>query len=143
MTESAALLKKLQIKAGAKLLLLNVPADVAATITAGAEVETVKAGSACDGILAFAETPAEVDKFARQALKALPPDGLLWFAYRKGAAAKASGLSRDQGWEALAAANWRPVRSVAIDEEWTGLRFKPVELVKSAKPDAWRTRGQG
>ena len=143
MTESAVLLKKLQIKPGMRLWLINVPRDIAEAITAGAEVEAVKAGSSCDGIIAFAETPAEVDKFAGQALKALPPDGLLWFAYRKGAAAKTSGLSRDDGWTTLAAADWRPVRSVAIDEVWTGLRFKPVTLVKSAKPDAWRTRGQG
>ena len=143
MAESAALLKKLQIKPGTKLRLINVPNQIAEAITAGAEVETVKAGAACDGVIAFAETPAEADKFATQALKLLPPDGLLWFAYRKGEAAKKSGLSRDEGWTALADANWRPVRSVSIDDVWTGLRFKPVELVKSARPDAWRTRGQG
>jgi hypothetical protein len=143
MLESAALIKKLQIKPGAKLWLINVPEAVAEALTAGAEVETVKAGEACDGVIVFAETPADVGNIAKRALKALPPDGLLWFAYRKGDAAKKSGLSRDEGWSALTEADWRPVRSVAIDQTWTGLRFKPVELVKSAKPDAWRTRGQG
>ena len=103
-------------------------------------MKLAKAGEVCGGVLAFAESPEEVEKFAKQALKVLPPDGLLWFAYRKGEAAKKSGLSRDEGWDALAAANWRPVRSIAIDEMWTGLRFKPVELVKSAKPEAWRSR---
>ena len=143
MAESAGLIKKLQIKAGARLWLINVPRDIAEAISPGAAVETVRAGEACDGVVAFAETPADVDRVSRQALKALPPDGLLWFAYRKGDAAKKSGLSRDEGWAPLAAANWRPVRSVAIDEVWTGLRFKPVELVKSAQPDAWRNRGSG
>jgi len=140
MVESADLIQKLQIKAGARLWLINVPRDIAEALTAGAEVETVRAGEPCDGVIAFAQSPAEVDKFATQALAVLPPDGLLWFAYRKGAAAKASGLSRDEGWATLAKADWRPVRSVAIDEVWTGLRFKPVGLVKSARPDAWRTR---
>jgi hypothetical protein len=140
MLESAELIKKLQIKPGAKLWLINVPEDLAEALTAGAEIEAVKAGEACTAVIAYAENPTEVAAFAKQALKALPPDGLLWFAYRKGAAAKASGLSRDDGWDALAQANWRPVRSIAIDDDWTGLRFKPVDLVKSAKPDAWRTR---
>ena len=140
MTASAALPKKLQIKPGLKLWLINVPHDLAEAITAGAEVKLAKAGEVCGGVLAFAESPEEVEKFAKQALKVLPPDGLLWFAYRKGEAARKSGLSRDEGWDALAAANWRPVRSIAIDEMWTGLRFKPVELVKSAKPEAWRSR---
>src|SRR5664279_5307612 len=103
MAESTDLIKKLQIKPGAKLWLVNVPPAIAA----------------------------------------LAPDGLLWFAYRKGDAAKKSGLSRDEGWTALADADWRPVRSIAIDNIWTGLRFKPVESVKSKTPDAWRTRGQG
>jgi hypothetical protein len=138
--DSAELLKKLQIKAGAKLRLVNVPRAFAEAISTGAEIEVVKAKEPCTGIIAFAENPAEVETVAKQALMALPPDGLLWFAYRKGEAAKKSGLSRDDGWDALAAANWRPVRSIAIDEVWTGLRFKPVELVKSAKPDAWRAR---
>lgn len=140
MTAAAELVKKLQIKAGSRLCLINVPRDIAEAIIAGAEAKSVKLGVPCDGVLAFAETPADVDKFGPQALAALPADGLLWFAYRKGAAAKATGLSRDAGWDALASADWRPVRSVAIDGVWTGLRFKPVELVKSAKPDAWRTR---
>jgi hypothetical protein len=91
-------------------------------------------------VVAFAETPAEASKFTPQALKALPAGGLLWFAYRKGASANASGLSRDTGWSALADATWRPVRSVSIDEVWTGLRFRPVALVKSDNPDAWRSR---
>ena len=53
MLESAALIKKLQIKPGAKLWLINVPEAVAEALTAGAEVETVKAGEACDGVIVF------------------------------------------------------------------------------------------
>lgn len=140
MLESAALIKKLQIKSGLRLWLINVPHEMVESLSAGADVEIVKPGQPLDGVIAFAETPAEVSAFTAQILERLPRDGLLWFAYRKGAAAKASGLSRDGGSEALAEADWRPVRSVAIDETWTGLRFKPVGLVKSAGPDAWRSR---
>lgn len=140
MIDSVELLKKLQIKAGARLWLINVPQPIAEALTAGAEVEPVRAGEPCTGVIAFAENPTEAGKFGRQALKALSSDGLLWFAYRKSAAAKASGLSRDEGWSTLAEADWRPVRSISIDDVWTGLRFKPVAAVKSKSPDAWRTR---
>jgi hypothetical protein len=142
MPDSVELISKLQIKAGAKLWLINVPEEIAEALTAGAEVETVKPGEPCTGVIAFAANPAEVKSFTKQALAALPPDGLLWFAYPKGSAGKAAGISRDHGWEALEAMDWRPVRSVSIDDEWTGMRFRPVENVKSAKPDAWRTRAQ-
>ena len=131
MTGSTELLKKLQVKAGAKLWLVNVPQGIAESLTAGAEVEPVKYGEPCDGVIAFCETPAEVEAFSAQALEVLPEDGLLWFAYRKGDAAKASGLSRDEGWQALAAAGYRPVRSISIDDSWTGLRFREKAKVKA------------
>lgn len=133
MTASAELLKKLQIKSGARLWFVNVPPPIAETLTAGAEVEPVQAGSPCDGVIAFCETPAEVAVFTRQALEVLPEDGLLWFAYRKGDPAKASGFNRDSGWEAMGTAGFRPVSSVAIDDTWTGLRFRAHDKVK-AKP---------
>ena len=131
MLASTELIKKLQVKAGVKLWLINVPRDIAEALTAGAEVEPVKPGESYDGVIAFCETPAEVDSFARQALDGLPEDGLLWFAYRKGEAAKESGLSRDEGWQSLGAEGFRPVRSVAIDDTWTGIRFRPKALVKA------------
>ena len=140
MVESAALIKKLRIKPGLRLWLVNVPKQIAEAITAGAEIELVGGHEPMDGVIAFAETRAEVDSFAQQILAVLPKDGLLWFAYRKGRAAKASGLNRDIGWGVLADANWRPVRSVAIDEIWTGLRFKPELLVRSDGPETWHAR---
>ncbi len=130
MAEPVELIRKLQIKAGTRLWLVNVPEAIAEAITSGAEVETVKSGEACDGAIVFADTPIEVEKLAPKILKAVPRDGLLWFAYRKGAAAKSSGLTRDHGWEPLRAAGWDTVRSVSIDEVWTGLRFRPNDLIK-------------
>ena len=76
MTESAELLKKLQVKAGTKLWLVNVPQAIAEALTAGAEVEPVKHGDPCDGVIAFCETPAEVAAFSAQALEMLPEGGL-------------------------------------------------------------------
>jgi hypothetical protein len=131
MTAPTELLHKLQIKAGAKLWLINVPQALAEELSAGAEVEIVHEKDAYDGVLAFFETPAEVPALVPRILKEMPPDGLLWVAYRKGPEAKAAGLNRDTGWDALDAAGWRPVRQVAIDEEWSGLRFRPREFVEA------------
>jgi hypothetical protein len=128
--ESVELVKKLQIKAGQRLWLVNVPNDMAETLTAGAEVEIAGAGEACDGVIAFVHNPAEVENLAKQALKVLPRDGLLWLAYRKGAAGKAAGLTRDTGWASVKAAGWDTVRSVSLDDAWTGLRFRAQELIK-------------
>ena len=131
MTAPTELLHKLQIKAGAKLWLINVPQALAEELSAGAEVEIVHEKDAYDGVLAFFETPAEVPALVPRILKEMPPDGLLWVAYRKGPDAKAAGLNRDTGWDALDAAGWRTVRQVTIDEEWSGLRFRPREFVQA------------
>ena len=129
MAETADLIKKLQIKPGTRLWLINAPDDFAGVLRAASEITIVKAGAPCTAVLAFAQSPAEASAHTDKALRVLPADGLLWLAYRKGAAAKASGLSRDTGWSALTAAGWTPVRSISIDDVWTGLRFRPVALV--------------
>ncbi|NMA96918.1 MAG: hypothetical protein GX970_02215 [Phyllobacteriaceae bacterium] len=125
------LLHKLQVKSGARLWLINVPREIAEELSAGAEVEIVHESDAYDGVLAFFEGADEVPLLVPRILKEMPPDGLLWVAYRKGDAAKAAGLNRDRGWETLDAAGWRPVRQVAIDGEWSALRFRPRDLVKA------------
>jgi hypothetical protein len=81
--------------------------------------------------LAFVETPLAVEAVLPAILLGLPEDGLLWFAYRKGLAAKATGLSRDVGWGPVYEAGYQPVRSIAFDAYWTGLRFREAGLVKA------------
>jgi hypothetical protein len=131
MAEIAGLLKKLQIKSGARLWLVNVPLGLAEALTAGAEVEPVKHGESYDGVIAFCENPSEVEAFAKQAIAGLPEDGLLWFGYRKGEAAKRSGLNRDVGWAALGEMGYRPVRSISFDDTWSGIRFRETPRVKA------------
>jgi hypothetical protein len=131
MMEPTSLIKKLQIKAGTRLWLINVPQALAEAISAGAEVEPVHAGDDYDGALAFCRSVLEVEAFSSQILERLPVDGLFWLAYRKGAAGKETGLSRDDGWAALDRAGFRPVRSIAIDDEWTAIRFRERALVKA------------
>lgn len=132
MSTPTELLHKLQIQAGTRLWLISVPQAIAEEITAGAEVEPVREKEEYDGVLAFFESSAEVHAMISRIMARMPPDGLLWVAYRKGPAAKAaSGLSRDMGWSTLEEAGWRPVRQVAIDEEWSALRFRPKILVKA------------
>ena len=142
MVASAELLKKLQVKAGARLWLVNVPAEIAEALSAGAEVEPVRPDEPYDGAIVFCETPAEVEALAPRVLAGLPPDGLLWLAYRKGNAGKAAGLTRDAGWDVLWAAGLQAVRSVSIDDAWTGLRFRQGTGVTTGD-DPRRTGGAG
>ena len=111
------------------MALIGTPADIEAALQ-GAVTQT-EPGQACDAALAFCNSPADVAASAPQAVTGLVDDGVLWFAYRKGPAAKATGLDRDVGWTALTDLGYRPVRSFAIDEAWTGLRYREVWRVKA------------
>ena len=50
--------------------------------------------------------------------------GRLWFAYPKKSGARASDISRDTGWAPLLEAGLLPVTQVALDADWSALRFR-------------------
>ena len=61
-----------------------------------------------------------------------PGDAIVWFAYPKGTSKRYTcAFNRDTGWKALGDAGFEPVRQVAIDEDWTALRFRRAEFIRS------------
>jgi hypothetical protein len=123
------LLRKLQIKPGSRVALIGAPDEVETALEV-AVARPTEPGQACDAAIAFCTSPADVAAFAPQALTGLVEDGVLWFAFRKGAAGKKAGLGRDVGWDAINALGYRPVRSIAFDDNWSGLRFRETWRVK-------------
>jgi hypothetical protein len=82
--------------------------------------------------LAFATRKSEVDKLAPLIAARAKGDAIVWFAYPKGSSKKYKcDFNRDTGWEALQSAGFDTVRAIAIDEDWTGLRFRRVEYIKT------------
>ena len=66
--------------------------------------------------------------------KRVKGDAVVWFAYPKGTSKKFKcDFNRDTGWNELEALGFETVRAVAIDEDWTGLRFRRSEFVKARK----------
>ena len=84
--------------------------------------------------LAFAIKQSEVDKFAGQVAKSSAGDAIVWVAYPKGTSKKYKcEFNRDTGWAKFGAEGFEPVRMVAIDEDWSALRFRRVEHIKTMK----------
>ena len=82
--------------------------------------------------LAFVTRQSEVDALAPQIAARAKGDATVWFAYPKGTSKKYKcDFNRDTGWNALKAAGFETVRAIAIDEDWTALRFRRVEYIKS------------
>ena len=82
--------------------------------------------------LVFVTRKSEVDKLAPQIAKRAKGDAIVWFAYPKGTSKKYTcDFNRDTGWDVLKKSGFDTVRSVAIDADWTALRFRRVEFIKA------------
>lgn len=90
-------------------------------------------------LLAFVTRQNEVDVVARGVARKAEGDAVIWFAYPKGTSKRyRCEFNRDTGWAALGAAGFEPVRQIAIDEDWSALRFRRVEHIKTMKRDPKR-----
>jgi hypothetical protein len=84
-------------------------------------------------LLAFVTRKSEVDALAGAVAARAVGDAIVWFAYPKGTSKRFEcDFNRDTGWDALRAVGFDTVRAVAIDEDWSALRFRRVEYIKSA-----------
>jgi hypothetical protein len=85
-------------------------------------------------MIIFVRLVCEVELLAPKALHNLTSDGILWFAYPKKTSKKiSSDIDRDHGWEVLIDRGFDKVRLVAVDEDWSALRFRNVRFIKSAQ----------
>jgi hypothetical protein len=74
----------------------------------------------------------EVDSLARVIGQKASGDAIVWLAYPKGSSKKYTcEFNRDTGWASMGEAGFEPVRMVAIDEDWSALRFRRAEFIKT------------
>ena len=84
--------------------------------------------------LSFVTQRGELHRLSRKLSAKAAGDAILWFAYPKGTSKKYScDFNRDDGWEVLRQAGFDSVRQVAIDDDWSALRFRRVEFIKQSK----------
>jgi hypothetical protein len=132
------LFKKLNFKNQPVILVVHAPQSFAPELAAMSfvtKIETDPVAVNTSGfIMAFVTKQSEVDALAPLLTGKLEGDGVLWFCYPKGSSKKYTcDFNRDTGWNALAAANFEGVRMVAIDEDWSALRFRRVAHIKTMK----------
>lgn len=83
-------------------------------------------------ILIFVLTEAEVESMSPVIIHNLIADGILWFCYPKKSSKKyKSDIDRDHGWKVLNNSGFHGIRLVAIDDDWSALRFRNKKFIKS------------
>lgn len=139
---------KLNFKHQGSILVLNAPATFEPELASlkGIEIlRDLKAAVSLSFSLAFVTQQKELDALAKAIAKKAKGDAVVWFAYPKGTSKKyRSEINRDHGWQALGDAGFEPVRAVAIDEDWSALRFRRAEFIKTMKRGKeWRMSAAG
>ena len=126
------LAQKLQIKPGKHWLLFNAPENYLTLIEPlpdGARTH-FEPNNAFDGIQFFVNNTVELNSLLPTILPLLKPDTIFWLTYPKKSSGVDSGLEMTGSWDELTANGLRVVTSVSVNETWTALRFKPVQLTK-------------
>jgi hypothetical protein len=127
--------EKLNLKEQKQILVLNAPASFEPelkTLRGIAIQRDLKSTSQIEFSLAFATKQKEVDTLGKAIAKKTEGDAVVWFAYPKGSSKKyKSEINRDSGWKVLGDAGFEPVRMVAIDEDWSAVRFRRVDFIKT------------
>ncbi len=131
-----ALLKKLNLKESEKVLLVNVPKNLGEMVEAfkaKASVKTkYKTSDEFTFVLLFVTKQDEVNSLAAAIAPLTKGDAAVWFAYPKGTSKNYKcEFNRDNGWKILGDIGFEPVRMVAIDDDWSALRFRRAEFIKT------------
>jgi hypothetical protein len=134
---------KLNLKDQKDIVIVNAPASFEPEIAALEGVTVRRALSDArqvDFSLAFVTKQQEVDSWAKAIARKAGGDAIVWLAYpKKSSKTYTSEIGRDTGWPSMGAAGFEPVRMVAIDEDWSALRFRRAEFIKNmTRPEKYR-----
>ena len=139
--------EKLNFKDHQEILVVNAPPSFEPELSRLKGVVVHRSAAAAAEIsfcLAFVTKQQEVDAIARLVTAKAKGDAIIWFAYPKGTSKRYKcDFNRDSGWAALGAAGFEGVRLVAIDEDWSAMRFRRVEFIKSMNRDPKRAMSSG
>ncbi|MFI5381466.1 MAG: hypothetical protein ACHRHE_19380 [Tepidisphaerales bacterium] len=129
--------KKLNLKEQREIVVVNAPPSFEPELVALQGVTVLRDPRKAKTVhfaLAFATTQAELDSVSKVLAAKAEGDALLWFAYPKGTSKRFTcEFNRDSGWNDIRSAGFDTVRQVAIDEDWSALRFRRVQYIKPSK----------
>lgn len=128
------LLKKLQVKPGFKVSVINAPEN--ATAIFGIIPETIEFGYQIrqdnNAYLLFAITKIDMVTALKSMIKSIGDKTIVWIFYPKAKTALAADLNLMQSWEDLIKLGLAPCGSAAVNEIWTAIRVKPADSQKKS-----------
>jgi len=140
----ALVFEKLNLKGQKEILVLNAPGSFEPELTRLSGIivhRNINEMAEITFALAFVTSQKEVETIAPTVAVKTKGDVTLWFAYPKQTSKRyRCDFNRDSGWSSLGAAGFECVRLVAIDEDWSAMRFRRVEFIKLMRRDPKRAQ---
>lgn len=135
MQEMDTIFKKLNYKEPATIICVNAPRSFEGNLNEMAGytnvVRSLEDATEITFALIFVTRKVEIVPAMEELDTKVKGDVVLWFAYPKASSKKyRCDFNRDTGWTGLGAFEVEPVRQVAIDEDWSALRFRKVQFIK-------------
>ncbi len=128
------LFKKLNLGEHTSIVVLNAPASFEPELAQLDGITIHRTAAKMKGasfLMAFVTKLAEIETIAAK-LPAMPGDVVVWFCYPKQSSKQYTcEFHRDTGWAAPTAIGFESVRMVAIDADWSAMRFRRQEFVKT------------
>lgn len=138
----SAIFKKLNYSNRVEILLVNAPesfepeVDLLKGAVVRRSLDDIQQSTL---LLAFVTQQDELDDLAERMNCKVIGDAVVWFAYPKASSKKyRCEFNRDTGWAVLGRLGFEGVRQVSIDENWSVLRFRRVEFIKTMVRDRKR-----
>lgn len=130
--------KKLNFKSQSDIVVLDAPESFNQNLEAMSGLTKfhfdLQSMKEVDFVIAFVTKQSEINELVPELYDLLSGDAVVWFCYPKGSSRKYTcDFNRDNGWQILGDFGMEGVRMVAIDEDWSALRFRKVEFIKKMK----------
>jgi len=125
---------KLNLKHQTQIVVLNAPGSFEPELATLSDIKIMRERNSFEEFeffIAFVTKQGEIADLSKIVAAKAKGDAVVWFAYPKGTSKKyKSEISRDHGWEALRGFGFDTVRAIAIDEDWSALRFRRIAYIK-------------
>lgn len=123
--------KKLQVKDHSSFIVVGLPGNLGWLLDEANEAwaisqDSTSLGAGTDVLVAFVDSAAAIADAAPMLDRLRDePEPLVWICYPKKSSRRLrTDISRDHGWAPMLDRGWEGVRQVAIDDDWSALRFR-------------------
>jgi hypothetical protein len=127
--EKDAIFKKLRLNSEQKTLILNAPNEYLSMLEGITFDEKPKEDNLYDFVQVFGYQQDELESLVKSVQNSGKYDCLFWACYPKGTGKIKSNIKRETVWKAFELIGLDTVTQIAIDETWSALRGRPVEMV--------------